>query len=219
MYRFELINNHYIINIDNKKYLLDTGSPNSFWVKEPIREITIDGINYPLSNRPSNLDIKETEECVGLLVDGFIGMDIIRQTSLTIYKNGYIDFRSIDIDGNEIELNTYGLLTFRVGSNLMDGYYIIDTGAKYGYGVKGLFYGLIPYDHVNDYNPILKHLDSDIYHLDVVVGNEIRVVDVCDNYKVSLTLKNMMVMMIGNITSLFDEVCVIDMKRKVLVLK
>lgn len=88
MYSYELINNHYVVEIDDQKFLIDTGSPFSFWVSRPIKEITIDGNKYPLQNRPLNFNIDETNNLVGVIVDGFIGMDIISKTSLTIYFGG-----------------------------------------------------------------------------------------------------------------------------------
>lgn len=219
MYRYELSNNHYIIDINNKKYLLDTGSPFSFYINDECKSLEIDGVKYHLHNTPSNLDINETTKLVGVSVDGFIGLDIVYQTSLTIYKNGLVDFCSHDVDGNTVTLKTFPLLSFQVGFNLMSGNCIIDTGAKYGYGIKGLFYNKIPYNRVNDYNPILKHLSSDVYHLDVVVGGTQKQVDICDNYLVAPTLKSVGAIMICNITSLFDEVCVIDIDKGLLTLK
>ena len=170
MHTYELINNHYLVDIDGKRLLVDTGSPTSFWMDSHCQEITIDGVKYTLQGRPSNVDVAETMKLIGTKVDGFIGLDIIRQTSLTIYKNGLIEFRPNEVDGKRIDLNTNGFLTFRVEAHAMSGAFIIDTGAKYGYGIRGLFDGLTAFGHVEDYNPILGKLKSDLYHLDIIVG-------------------------------------------------
>lgn len=232
MYSYELINNHYIVNIDGKKFLIDTGSPFSFWVSSPIKEITIDGNEYPLQNRPLNFDVDETNNFVGVMVDGFIGMDIISKTSLTIYSGrpeGIIEFGEVPdwiINGlikknykyTEVPMTTRWPLMAQVGSNLMTGKFVIDTGAKYGYGVSGLFYKQTAFGHVSDYNPSLGHLDSDIFHLEIVIGGQKKTIDVCNNPTVASTLIHMGALMIGSVSSLYNQVCSLDTKKGKLIL-
>ncbi len=218
MYRYKLVNNHYIVDIDDHKYLIDTGSPISFWVSKPIREITINGKNYYLKSRSIDFNVEATNNLVGVEVDGFIGMDIISTTGLTIYKNGDIEFSVNEIDGKEIPMTTGWPLAINIGCNLMTGKFIIDTGAKYGYGVSGLFYQQ-PFNHVHDYNPSLGHLDGDLYHLDIVIGGQKKTIDVCNNQEVAFTLLHMGAIMIGNVSSLYEEACVLDSKKGRLILK
>ena len=219
MYNYDLINNHYIVNVDGDKYLIDTGSPFSFWVSRPIKEITIDGNNYPLHGKPANLDLNETRNLVGVEVDGFIGLDIILKTGLTIYKNGTIEFAVKEIGGTETMMATRPCLMAAVNCNLMFGRFIIDTGAKYGYGIKSVFTEQKPFGTVKDYNPMLGHLESDIYHLDIDVGSQSKTIDVCDNQDVAFTLRQLGAFMIGNVSSLFEEACVLDTKKGRLIIK
>lgn len=229
MYNYELVNNHYIVNIDGKKFLIDTGSPFSFWVSSPIKEITIYEKKYPLQNRPTNLDINETYNVIGTQVDGFIGMDIISKTSLTIYSGSLIEFCGVPdfiINGfikenykySEIPMTTRWPLMVQVGSNLMTGKFVIDTGAKYGYGVSGLFNKQTAFDHVSDYNPSLGHLDSDIFNLEIVIGGQKKKIDVCNNSTVASTLIHMGALMIGSVSSLYSQVCSLDTEKGKLIL-
>ena len=217
MYKFELINNHYIINIEGYRYLLDTGSPDSFRINPDCDEVIIDGVAWSLNRLPHNLDVDKVKKLVGTDVDGFIGLDIVKRTSLTIYKNGLIDFNVNDVDGMVVRLNTHFFLTLWASNGPITGEYIIDTGAKYGYGDRDIFNGLFPFNHVKDYNPILGNLESDIYHVTIDIDGLEREVDVCDNDKVMSTLP--ITFMIGNITTLFDEACVFDIKNNRLILK
>lgn len=220
MYEYELINNHYIITIEGKKYLLDTGSPVSFGIKEENNHLTIDGNDYCLRNKPANLSVGETEVLVGTSIDGFIGMDIISKTGLTIYKNGQVKFGVDEVEGGVVvPMNTTWPLMVNIGSNMMNGKLVIDTGAKYGYGVSGLFHNQHAYNHVKDYNPSLGYLESDIYRLPVVVGGQSKTIDVCDNRIVGGTLHQMGAIMIASISSLYDEVCVLDTHKGKLILK
>lgn len=220
MYEYELINNHYVVRIDGLKYLIDTGSPNSFWVSRVMRKVTIDDKDYHLYEKPHNVDVEETHKTVGLYVDGFIGMDILSKTSLTIYKKGVLEFKPLEVSGDEVKMTTLWPLMVKIKTDDMcEGTMVIDTGAKYAYGVSELFVNKVPYEHVTDYNPSMGKLDSDIYHLDVVVGGKKRNIDVCYHNKVAQMLRSMNVTIIGNITSLYDEVCVLNMKKGKLILK
>ena len=220
IFNYHILNNHIIIDIDDKKFLLDTGSPKSFWTYEPINKIEINNRGFVLFPKPSNLSLNQVEKLVGIRVDGFIGLDIIAQTSLTIYKNGEIKFGVDNINGTTTKLFTNNYLSIQVGSNLIVGKLLLDTGAKYGYGIKSLFYNQKSFARVSDYNPQLGQLESDIYHLDVIIGGVNKTIDVCDNDKVSFNyLKQTNSIMVANITSLFDEACVIDIKNGLFIFK
>ena len=97
---------------------------------------------------------------------------------------------------------------------------IIDTGAKYGYGIKEVFYGEAPYaSSVYDFNPCLRDLHSDMYHQKVMINGLIKTIDIGFNQRVKdYALKNDVVM-VGNITTFFDEVCVVDIPNRQLILK
>ena len=221
-YSYELSNNHYIVDIDGKKYLIDTGLGWSFWTYKPIDSVKIDGKSFHLMSKPYNLDLAKTEKLVGLKVDGFIGLDIIRETSLTVYKNNILVFEAMAIeDGKVIPLSFDDSISFKIkyDDNIMRKF-VIDTGAKFGYGLGNLFAGKQPFAHVDDYNPILGDLDSDIYHLTINVAGENKMIDICSNYKVEQILtKHLHASMVGNITTLFNEACVIDIKNRKLVLR
>lgn len=216
---YKLVNNHYIVNIDGKNYLIDTGSPVSFWTSEPIKEVTINNRAYALQKPPYRFNAEETNELVNFEIDGFIGMDIISQTGLTIRRGEGLEFAVEKVEGIQVPMTKGWPLMAYVGCNMMSGRFIIDTGAMYGYGISGLFYDKKPYDHVRDYNPSLGHLDSDIYTLDIVIGGQNKSIDVCDNRIVASTLRNMAALMIGSVSSLFEEVCVLDTINGKLLLK
>ena len=222
MYSYELKNNHYIIDIDGMKYLLDTGSRISFWINPECQSgVVIDNVRYPLHSRPRCLNVYETENLVKSHIDGFIGLDIIYQTSLTIYKNNKIDFKVTDIDGNKFSLAMiHNLPSVSIFSNDIKGYLLIDTGAMVGYGITELFDNRKPMFHVEDYNPTFGKLNGDLFETCVSFNeNFIKYVDVCKNDQVSNVLKELDSILITNVTTFFDDVCVFDFEKRVLVLK
>ena len=220
MYNYKLSNNHYIINIEGNNYLLDTGSPVSFSLKPGLNSVTINERRYPLGYNVMGLDIAATRDLVGMDVDGFIGMDIVHQTSLTIYNDGRIEFRALPEEGHRLNmLMSFGLIKIQATCNNLVAPYLVDTGARYAYGIEGLFRGNQPFGHIKDYNPRLGHFDSDIYHLSVDFGPIQKIVDIADSSLVRNDLAMTASLIVGNITDLFDEVCVIDMSHRAITLR
>ena len=219
MYKYDLINNHYLVLIDGRRYLVDTGSESSFSLDDSLKSVTIDGVSYHLQpNRLSVQQKRETFEMVGTTFDGFVGMDIIRATSLTIYKNGDIDFKANDAkEGTRIPMHDVFSYIYIMSD---DGKYLIDTGAKYAYGTKEKLSYLTPSCWVDDYNPGLGHLHSQAYQKSFKVGNKLAFIWTCKNEMVENTYLMMTgVSFVGNITKFFDEVCVLDIQNRLLIVK
>ena len=223
MYRYELLNGHYVVTIDGKKFLIDTGMWFSFPFNPSLKEVFIDGVRHDLSSKPTQVDTEDTFELVGTELDGFIGMSILSKTSLTIYKNGYIDFKPTDVQGEKINMLCPSPIIVPGVCDGHHGPFIIDTGAKYGYGVHRLFYGKMPFDlMVEDYNPDeeLKHFRSDIYHFVLSLGGITKNVDICYNNVVERKhLQKAHSIIVVSPNSFFEEVCVFDFRRGLLILK
>ena len=225
MYKYKLSNNHYIIDIEGRNYLLDTGSPKSFTLKHDLTSVVIDGRRFPLYPKPLGLSVPLTTSLVGMEVDGFIGMDIVRETSLTIYKDGRIDFSVNNEEGTKLDLlkgTVFGGLRVKMSCNGVVNSYFIDTGARYGYGDKYIFDNnktVKPCGHVYDYNPRIGSFDSDIYRFKVDFGPIQKEIELGDSEPVRDDLHMMKSSIVGNITPLFDEVCVIDTQNDVLTIR
>ena len=226
MYKYTLSNNHYIVEIEGNKYLLDTGSPVSFSLKPSLRNVVINGRVFPLDPKPMNLSISSTRELVGMDVDGFIGMNIIRQTSLTVYKDGRLSFGVEDEEGTPLELlaDDFGLLKLKFSCNDVVGAFLLDTGAKYGYGSKQLFLNNKEeklFEHIYDYNPFIGHFDSDAYCFNFNFGPIQQVYEVGDSDDVRelMRLSSVKASAVGNITPLFKEVCVVDIDNGRLIVR
>ena len=213
------MNNHYIVDIDGKRYLIDTGCPFSFALKQS-HQVIIKGNSFHLPFG-GHTDLDKTKELVGIVPDGFIGMNIISNLGLTIYKNGYLEFKANNVDGDELPLTVEPVgLFIPVTCESYNGRFLIDTGAKYGYGVSHLFKNKNSLGSVWDYNPGLGELQSLLYKLDIKVAGKDREIDVCYNQRVEMIhFSRIHALMVGNITTLFDEVCVIDPIRGKLTLK
>ena len=224
MYNYTLQNNHYIVEIEGSKYLLDTGSPWSFFLKPELRSVVINGQYHQLPYNMMGLDIRATHELVGADIDGFIGMDIIKETSLTFYKNGEMCFGAVNEEGTCLELlnNNYGLIKLNMSCNGVDGALLVDTGARYGYGSEAIFnnnQNIKPFGRIRDYNPRIGHFESDIYRFTANFGPIHKQLELGNSVEVRRDLRATGCSAVANITSLFDEVCVIDFQRNRMIVR
>ena len=227
MYQYEISHGYVIIQIAGKRYLLDTGSPISFWIANPQASLAIDGIEYPLHPTPANYDVKQAEKTIGAKVDGFVGLDIIKKTSLTIYKNAQrVAFEACAEEGEEIPLGeTRGFLSVQGSCLEHRGTILLDTGAPNAYGEERLFKGnryirsRWPYGSVEEYSPSFGNLRSDYHYFESRIGKKEVEISICKNYRVMDVLQSMQVMMIASIMPYFEEVCVIDIAKSKLVLR
>ena len=212
MYNYVLINNHYIVNIENKYYILDTGSPFSYSFVNGLDKVFIDGVEHKLGVPGARFSVKKTYDLVGFPVDGLLGSDAFRKTGFTIYKQnkegGLIDFKANNIKGNAYQI----LMLANNAAPLIQTddkkFYLVDTGARYGYGAKEIFKGLTSFGTVWDYNPYLGDLYSPIYNVEVMMNNKKCHTTACYNNNVTFDIPNFL--MVGNITDLFEKECCVD---------
>lgn len=221
MYRYQLSNNHYVVEIDGYHFIIDTGYPYSITFRNDLRSIRINDYDVNLIEPGYRFNIPATHQLVGYPVDGLLGLDAFGQTGLTFYKEdnqgGHVDFASHDIDGDVhhiVALHQGFAPLIKTNDNKM---FLVDTGARYSYGVKGMFDGLTPFNVVTDYNPYLGNMRSPIYHVSITLNEKEYHIDVCYNERaVSLTGVNNL-LMVGNITDFFQKECCINYRdRKII---
>lgn len=232
-YNYKLLNNHYVVTIDEKKYLIDTGNPYSFRIDPSLTHVVIDGVVRPLSTK-NRLDTpykyRKTIELIGCdKLDGFIGTDIIEKTGLTIYKNGELEFAIREVEGgvktklySRMVLPTWGpYYLIEASSNGVSGLMTIDLGATVGYAIESVFKGETPYTNDKyDYSPEGDEMHSRMYHQEIEIAGRVRTMDMGYHYfpikQGALTSETPFV---GSVTNFFDEVCVFDTKSKQLIIK
>ena len=133
-------NDHIVVNIAEKHYLIDTGSPISFNY-DGIKSLKAADKTLVFWHEPL-CDKNELDALTGISISGIIGMDIIKQTGLAIdLENKLIDFSS---SPDSFNIDDYVRLSFSLfmgqyivtndiflGSQLKN--VIIDTGAYISY--------------------------------------------------------------------------------------
>ncbi len=133
-------NNHPVVRLNGENFIVDTGSPVSFRYAGP-QALEVAGQGYLLCASPF-CDKETADALTGIDVDGFIGMDILQKSGLTIdLERGTLDFAALPDPDPSAE---YARLPFELFMGLYvvtDGLYlqrqlrgvIIDTGARIPY--------------------------------------------------------------------------------------
>lgn len=215
MYNYQLIRNHYVVDIGGSLYFIDTGCPSSYTRSG---SLTIDGRPFRTGIIPET-ELAPIRETVGAEVSGLIGCDILTKTSLTIHKDGFLNFAAEDNEGETIDFAYPASYPVGLPCDLDNGkeaVAIIDTGAMIYYGkypeyfFKGFLVG--EYD---DYNPQLKMMRSKFYKQTVRIGSKTIEIPVGDNAGANgLALRFPNAAIVMNVTELFERAVVFDFERR-----
>lgn len=157
-YPFIQSNGHIIVTIEGMAFVLDTGSPDSFL----------------LSEKPS-LNQKEISTLCGCQVDGFIGIDLMRekQTVGIDLKNNTLQFGKEAVEnGLTIPFRRgLGFLSFDVQLDGVTYNSIFDSGARINYIRRDLVPGTAArIGNDRDYNPQLGWYDVEMVSTSVEIG-------------------------------------------------
>ena len=171
-------NGHFIVTVEDKNYILDTGSPVSYSFTEkttfvPFGDKHLTFLPFPLKGAK-----EEIEELVSIPVHGIIGLSTMKELKrMEISKEeGYVMFGGEDISKEEgysipFEENN-GVLTIGIKVNGKDTRVILDTGARIDYMDPSLLDTSNAISHERDYNPILGHFEVDGYRTTYGIGDQ-----------------------------------------------
>ncbi len=133
-------NNHFILHLDGRNYVLDTGSPVSFNYYNG-NALEINGKRFAFSS-PVICPQKAVNDLTGMTIDGLIGTDIMKQTGLLIdIENMTVVFSShapADPEGRYASISfQYFMGMYLITNDVILGRRlqnaIIDTGAPVPY--------------------------------------------------------------------------------------
>lgn len=180
--RFELYDELIIVDIDGIKCLVDTGSPQSFSLKNSSVLLNLNGKTYPLHTIPQSKNILESLRVLipDVSVDCFIGGDILSMTNLSVdYQNQEIYFEVV----KALHEDNCQMLIMKQKNNwpmisiAHNGYYLdtaLDTGAKYTF-IKSRFLNLNePVGKYVDHSPIAGAMSGNLYNFYDPFNQEVR---------------------------------------------
>lgn len=177
-YHYVISNGHHLAELDGKLFIIDTGSPVSFSMRDGLSEVCINGECFPLSAPPMQLDPQRVSGLVGIEADGFIGMDLLRRLGSVTFdrKNGRVFFGNGEFEAKvrtplqifELFGNAVPLMDAEI--NGRRAHAILDTGACVGYVASALTEGAEPVGIVHDYNPMFGDISGEKYNMTLSCG-------------------------------------------------
>ena len=102
-----LENNHIFIELDRKKWLIDTGAPSSFG---EVHTIELAGKDFSVPEDYMGLSASKLTEYIGVEYQGLIGVDILNNFDLAIDLGNNrlgISSEEINIDGENIPMDDF----------------------------------------------------------------------------------------------------------------
>lgn len=184
---FNLINNHILItietNVGNKVCVFDTGSPLTLFFDDNVREYSIDGITYNCNACQSQMAAMLTqfrpriEKMIGVPIDGFIGTDIIMNSSIVInFPNEQLEISLDNIlleNGVRMD-NIHGLPIFDISINGRVLRAAFDSGAMYSFVASHFVenLGLEPLNRTTmDFNPTFGEFEISLFNGEIKIGD------------------------------------------------
>lgn len=171
-------NGHFIVTIDDKNYILDTGSPVSYSFADKTSFVLFGDKHLTFLPFPLKGVKEEIEELVNMPVSGITGLDTMKELKrMEISKEeGYVKFGGDSISDNtgySIPFEeTNGVLTIGIKVNGKDTRVILDSGARIDYMDPSLLDTSNAISHERDYNPILGHFEVDGYKTTYGIGDQ-----------------------------------------------
>jgi len=162
---------HIITSISGEDWLIDTGSPQSFGVKN----LSLCAAEIELPSGFMGIDTGFLTKHIGLELCGLIGVDILNNYDIVFdLPNERITFFDAieDPRGYELSLKLYmgiPLLRVRINEEAMTGFF--DTGAQISYASPQ---ALKPEDKIgtfNDFYPVLGAFETELYRINLVLGD------------------------------------------------
>ena len=171
-------NGHFIVTVDNKNFIIDTGSPVSYSFTDKPTFVLFGDKHLTFLPFPIKGSAKEIENLVHMPIDGIIGLSTMKELKrMEISKEkGYVKFGGDSVSDSAgysipFEENN-GVLTIGIKVNGKDTRVILDTGARIDYLDSSLLNTSNAVRHERDYNPILGHFEVDGYRTTYGIGDQ-----------------------------------------------
>jgi len=162
---------HLFMILDDKKWLIDIGSPASFGEEN---SLSICNQTFKIENTHGSLDAKELTSHIGLDVIGLIGVDILNTFDILFSINKYeVAFSKdvINLEGDVLPIDSFmGIPIIKV--NVLDTEYsmFFDTGAQISYFQGPLLKDFPSNGSIKDFYPSIGKFKTETYLLDIDIG-------------------------------------------------
>lgn len=165
--------NHLFVILDNKKWLVDTGSPVSFGEQD---SLTLNDSSFDLSDAYGNLDTDALSEHIGLEVSGLIGVDILNHFDILFdIPAGSITFTREEVlwQGDTLSIDNFmGIPIIEAIIDDTPQKMFFDTGAQISYWQNIALTSFPSLGQVTDFYPGFGEFETETYQLALSIGPE-----------------------------------------------
>lgn len=181
-YEYFISKGHHLVKIEDKVFLIDTGSPISFAVTGNFNSIKINGNNYEMINNLVRVDGNALNEFIEVNIDGLIGVDIVSKIGGVFFDKleKIITFTSGNDLRNSVRvpIKIFGAMgmyyidfKFTAGGNNIKS--LLDTGAYMSYIDPEIARLGVPDGNAIDYSPTFGGwIETTKVKLPVIIGSE-----------------------------------------------
>jgi hypothetical protein len=170
-YELEVIKGVPVINADDKKLLIDTGSPMSLATGG---SVGLTGNEFQVHTNLPGVSLESISKSLGSRIDGLIGMDILQDFAITLdYANRYVEFDADEFEGDEVDLKLVMTMPIiEISVNGKNEEVIFDTGADLSYILNTSQYSDFKTDEqYDDFNPAVGDFTTPVYVIPVNFEN------------------------------------------------
>ncbi|WP_163931344.1 hypothetical protein [Paraferrimonas sp. SM1919] len=171
-YPLEIFERHLFITINENKWLIDTGSPQTF---SDEASIEIAGKTFPTVSSLAGFDAQQLRDFLKIDCLGLIGGDVLNSFNLILHvKGGYAEFTEapVTLDGQELKMTSMmGVPMINAMINDTSVKAVFDTGAQYGYCCSAELVEQGEFVQAfTDFNPIIGEFDAMLYKSAICLG-------------------------------------------------
>ena len=166
------LDGHLFVELDDRKFLVDTGAPSSFGVGD---SVTLDSIKFPLPAAQMGLDAETISSLVGQRVSGLLGADIINAFDVLLDSTSdQITFATdpIPLAGETVPMDEFmGIPIVEAEIRGVSRRMFFDTGAQLSYLQYDAVMAFPNRGVVADFYPGFGRFETETYAVDLIVGS------------------------------------------------
>jgi len=176
-YQYLISNGHHLVKIDDRIFLIDTGSPDSFALKPDMQQIIVNDRPYVLPYYSLGVVGERTCEFIGVDICGLLGLDFLRWCKSIVFNRleMSISFGSNIISNTEIDFTITDacetqFIQTEVEIENKELVAAFDTGACVGYVREEDMRRAELYKEFFDYGPMFGNIYTELYSTNFKIG-------------------------------------------------
>lgn len=172
-YPYELVNGHIVLDVEQRKMLVDTGDPSSVGDEPALR---IAGREYNVQQDYMGVSPQSLSENVGASLNALLVADILNRYDVLIEPETsevHLAEEQLDLPAQSLPLDFFmGVLIVTASVNGRTLRLFFDTSAQQSYLDADVTSGLPDAGEAEDFYPLFGEFTTPTFHVPVIIGGE-----------------------------------------------